>query len=142
MSPLPGRPLYILREYNRAVVAKDVDALAELYTEDAIVYDAWDKWEYRGEENRKRIEAWFTSLGSTRDNPQFFDWHIIESEETATIHAYVVYINEDENAQRLRSIRNRVTFGMVKRGDSWKIAHEHTSIPVRSEGFGGIYQEE
>lgn len=55
-----------LASYQRAVHAKDMDGFLELFANDAVVFDAWDAWEYELGAWRTMVQDWFGSLGSEK----------------------------------------------------------------------------
>lgn len=47
--------------------------------------------------------------------------------------AGVTFAAVSEQGERLRSMTNRLTVHLARRGDAWKIVHEHSSLPIDME---------
>ena len=51
--------------YKSSVLNKEVDKLLDLYDEDLIAFDMWDRWSYAGGDSwREMNQQWLGSLGS------------------------------------------------------------------------------
>jgi ketosteroid isomerase-like protein len=44
--------------------------------------------------------------------------------------AAVTFSGISEEGTRLRSMTNRITMGLEKKAGVWKVAHEHSSLPI------------
>lgn len=120
-----------LNAYAAAVYAKDVEAFAAAYTPDAHTFDAWGLWELKGEAAlREMATGWFGSLGDERVIIEFSDLSLTASDEVAWAHAAITFAAESASGERLRAMTNRATFCLARSQGTWKIAHEHTSLPI------------
>lgn len=121
----------LLDTYAAAVYGKDVDALAGLYAEDAHVFDAWMEFEATGAASQRAMATgWFESLGESRVPVDLEDVVIAVDGAVAWAHAAVTFGNEAPDGQRQREQTNRFTFGLHNADGAWKIAHQHSSLPV------------
>lgn len=123
--------------YSDAVERLDVDALLGLYREDARVFDLWSDWQYRGhDEWRPRIQMWFDSSESEGSSAEFVDMQIEVVGDAAFVSGFVAYtgLPDDGDDAEEESMDNRITWALVRDGERWLIAHEHTSIPIDDEG--------
>ncbi len=121
----------LLAAYAAAVLAKDADAFAALYTDDVTVFDAWDRWAYRGLAAwRGMAQAWFGSLGDEGVRVSFSEVHAEGDADIAFGHAVVEYAAVNAEGQRLRAQKNRISLVARNSGGRWQIAHEHTSLPL------------
>ena len=129
-----------LENYAAAVHAKDVDAFIALYDDDVHIYDSWGQWQYAGIEAwRSMAGEWFSSLGDARVRVEFNDVRSVSGEDVAFGHAAVTFAGISAEGERLRAMTNRFTICLEKKGDGWKISHEHSSLPIDMETGKGIF---
>ena len=121
----------LLVTYAGAVHAKDLHAFLAAYAADVVIYDAWDRWEYRGRDTwRGFIERWFDSLGPKTVKVAVKELATQVDATLATGHAVLEFSEHDAEGRRLGALENRVTLVARKAGERWEVIHEHTSIPV------------
>ncbi|MBE0548107.1 MAG: nuclear transport factor 2 family protein [Rubrivivax sp.] len=129
----------LIANYSSAVHAKDVDAFARLYDPKARVFDAWGVWLYDGLEPwRRAVEAWFTSLGTERVKVTFEEVQSSGTSECAVVSAIATYAGFTVEGKSLRSMQNRLTWGLKTSGHVLRIIHEHTSSPVGFDDMKAI----
>ncbi|MGO4859245.1 YybH family protein [Arthrobacter sp. 2MCAF14] len=129
-----------LEAYAVAVHAKDVDAFTALYDDNVHIYDSWGQWQYTGIEAwRAMAGEWFSSLGDERVQVEFNDVQSVAGEDVAFGHAAVTFAGISADGERLRAMTNRFTICLEKKDDTWKIAHEHSSLPIDMETGKGIF---
>ena len=120
-----------LAAYAAAVLAKDKAAFLALYSSDVVVFDSWDRWEYRGREAWGRmIDTWFGSLGSRTVKVTVKELASRVDANVATGHAILEFAAYEADGKRVGSLENRVTLVACTSPRGWEIVHEHTSIPV------------
>jgi len=83
--------------------------------------------------------GWFNSLGEERVEVGFDRVSSSVGDEVAFGSAAVTFSGISADGTRLRSITNRVTMGLEKRAGVWKIAHEHSSLPIDMPTGKGIF---
>ena len=122
----------MLRRYAAAVRAKDVDRFVELYARDVRVFDMWDRWSYDGAEAWRAMAVdWFGSLGDEQVAVEFEDVRTVVGDRIAVAHAFVIYRGLGADGTELRSMTNRLTWGLQKTADGvWEVVHEHSSAPA------------
>ena len=150
MIDLDPRLLRICESYTCAVREKNVAAFLGLYHPTARVFDTWGVWSYEGDQpqlqagrlipadqqsrtgpaRRKVIEQWFGSLGEERVAVTFDRVQTTVTSDLASLTARVVFAAISPTGAELRSMQNRLTWVLKPDGDSWKIIHEHTSVPI------------
>ena len=131
----------IIETYKSAVFAKDVEALMRLYDQKVRVFDAWGVWSYENAETWQRtVESWFNSLGSERVKVTFDDVVLSDARESAIVSAIVTYASVSPDGSTLRSMQNRLTWGLKTSGHVLRIVHEHTSSPIGFEDQKAILQ--
>lgn len=124
----------VLKDYAAAILAKDLDAFVSLYDRDVFVFDAWGVRSYEGIDAwRGMTNDWFTSLGTERVVVEFEDERTSTSESLAYASAIVRYTAVTASGQALRSLQNRLTIVLERKGDEWKVVHQHTSSPIDFE---------
>lgn len=131
----------VLEAYKKAVASKDVSALMRLYDPKVRVFDAWGVWSYEGSDAWQRaVEAWFTSLGAERVLVSFEDTQTVMQTEFALVSTIVTYAATSAQGEPLRSLQNRLTWGLKLKGHQLRIVHEHTSAPMGFEDMKAMLQ--
>ena len=135
MTHSPDRSiLAVMDAYKAAVYAKDVDAFAALFAPDVRIFDMWAEWSYDGLDGwRKMARAWFDSLGTERVGVDFDEPRTVVSGDLAIAHAFVTFRGLSAEGKELRSMQNRLTWALRRKGDAWVVVHEHTSAPADFE---------
>lgn len=133
----------IIEGYKSAVLAKDVEAFMRLYDAKVRVFDAWGVWSYDDAASwRHTVEGWFGSLGEERVQVSFDDVAVSATGDSAIVSAIVTYASIAPDGRMLRSMQNRLSWGIQKSADSHRIVHEHTSMPVGFEDMKAITQQQ
>jgi ketosteroid isomerase-like protein len=123
------------------VHAKDVEAFMRLYSPKVRVFDAWGVWLYEDAAAwRISVEGWFSSLGAERVKVTFDDVHKVGTEDLANVSAIVTYAGLSAQGEELRSMQNRLSWGLRTSGHVLRIIHEHTSAPIGFEDMKAILQ--
>ena len=130
MADIKAQVLNVVKAYQTAVYAKDVDAFVFLYHPDVRVFDMWSEWSYDGLKAwRAMVSDWFGSLGTERVQVDVGEIRTTLGGEVAVVHAFITYRGLSAEGEELRAMSNRVTW-TLKQNDGWKIIHEHTSAPA------------
>jgi len=131
----------IMESYKAAIYAKDVEAFMRLYDQKVRVFDAWGVWSYDNAEAWQRtVESWFNSLGIERVKASFDEVVLSEGRDSAIVTAKVTYAGVSPEGSTLRTMQNRLTWGLRTRGHVLRIVHEHTSAPIGFEDQKAILQ--
>lgn len=121
----------ILDWYKTAVLTKNVEAYMALYDEEIQVFDMWGSWSRQGAKAwREMATGWFSSLGDERVVVGAEEVQTVRNGDLAIGHAILSYAAVSAEGKELRSLNNRITVGLRRSGESWKIFHQHTSAPV------------
>ena len=121
----------LLESYRDAVYAKDVEAFVAIFADDACVFDMWGTWSHDGIDSwREMAVGWFGSLGDELVRVAFDEVQTTVGDDTAVLSAFVTFAGLSADGEELRSMNNRLTWGLRKTGGTWKVVHEHTSAPV------------
>ena len=125
--------------YQTAAWNKDSTAMINLYDQQAVMFDTWDRgyisdpseWTYI-------IEDWLNSLGDEKVKVEFDMINIHQSDNIAFASALIQYQAISKEGEVIRSMKNRITIGLLKREDGWKVIHQHMSAPVSSDDLTAI----
>jgi uncharacterized protein (TIGR02246 family) len=122
----------LIEQWGQALHAKDLNTLMSYYAPDILTFDILPPLQYQGvEAYRKNFEAWFAAVQGPIEY-ETCDLRIMTGEEVAFCHSL----------NRVRSTRTtgettetwvRVTVGFRKIEGTWRITHEHVSVPCDME---------
>ncbi|KEO83977.1 nuclear transport factor 2 family protein [Tumebacillus flagellatus] len=133
----------VLENYKSSVAENDVEKYTAAYASDIHLYDCWDDWECVGISKWTDIvKAWFngTKEEGVLLKTEFNDVVVEESETVGFVRCNITFAAYNDAGEKLRQITNRFTFGLRKEDDSWKIAHQHSSLPVNGQTGKGVFQ--
>ena len=135
----PG--ISLLESYKKAVYEKDVEAYASLFDGDVRVFDMWGAWSYEGIGSWKEMaKGWFAGLGADRDVVTWEDVQEQDGGDLVVMTAIIRFAAVSSEGKELRYLQNRLTWVLRKKGDAWKIIHQHSSSPVRGETMEVLLQ--
>lgn len=141
MSEMDKSIALLVETYKSAVYAKNVQTFMHLYDPNVRVFDAWGVWSYEGSAAwQTAIEGWFTSLGTERVNVTFEELQSSAAREFAIVSAIVTYAAISAQGEQLRTMQNRLSWGLRTIGHVPRIIHEHTSVPMAFEDAKAILQ--
>jgi ketosteroid isomerase-like protein len=121
----------LFERYSKAVFQKDIEEFISLFDDEVIVFDMWQHWSFNGLDSwREMVKGWFSSLGENRDVITFDSVQIHTSGELAYAGSFVRFAAVSEQGVELRFLENRLTWVLQKKGQTWKIIHQHTSGPI------------
>ena len=123
----------VMDAYQDAVYARNVPAFMALYDGQVRVFDLWETWVYDRAAWQGAATQWFGSLGNERVAVVWSEVQTHAGAEIATLSALITYQGVSGEGQTLQAMQNRLTWVLTRRGEGWKIVHEHTSAPVSGE---------
>jgi ketosteroid isomerase-like protein len=124
----------ILEKYKSAVYARDVASFMRLYDPKVRIFDTWGIWSYEGAAPWQiAVEGWFAAHAEERIKVTFEDVRCSGTSEVAIVTAVVTYRWISAQGELLRTMQNRITWGLRTSGHVLRIVHEHTSVPVGYE---------
>ena len=127
--------------YKKAVFEKDVDAYMSVFDDHIRVFDMWERWSFDALADwRTMTKDWFSSLSNESVVVTFSDILVEANDAIGTASAFVRFAAVSEQNVELRSMQNRLTWVALKKGNSWKIIHQHTSSPIDSGTMKAILQ--
>jgi uncharacterized protein (TIGR02246 family) len=122
----------LIEQWVQALYAKDLTTLMSYYAPDILTFDILPPLQYHGvDAYRKNFEAWFAAVQGPIEY-ETRDLRITMGDAVAFCHSL----------NRVRSTRTtgehtetwvRVTVGFRKMEGTWKITHEHVSVPCDME---------
>jgi uncharacterized protein (TIGR02246 family) len=122
----------LIEQWEQALHAKDLDTLMSYYAPDILTFDILPPLHYRGvDAYRKNFEAWFAAVQGPIEY-ETRDLRITIGDGVAFCHSL----------NRVRSTRTTgettetwvcVTVGFRKIEGTWRITHEHVSVPCDME---------
>ena len=105
-----------------------------LYDDNVVIFDMWDRGYQTGlAEWSAEIKNWLGSLGEEKVKVSFEMTKVQEAGDSAFASALVSFEAIAVDDTVLRSMKNRITLGLVRKNDRWKVVHQHTSAPVNGE---------
>jgi ketosteroid isomerase-like protein len=122
------------RSYEDTAFRKDIPGMINLYDDNIVTFDMWDKGYFSGlKEWSSIISDWLTSLTSEKVKVSFEMIDVQEGEDVGFASAIIQFqaLATDDSVQR--SMRNRITLGFIKKDGFWKVKHQHTSAPINSD---------
>ncbi|HEX4710614.1 YybH family protein [Phenylobacterium sp.] len=143
MSDVELEAAEVLRRYKSAVRAKDVERMLALYDDDVRIFDAFGLWAIQGAPAwRQAVEQWFGSLGHDTVEVDLADLRTDGGTDLAVVSAIVTFAAVSAQGERLRSMQNRFTWSLARRGGVLKIFHEHSSAPISLDDGKAILQRD
>ena len=139
MPELDSAVAKLQASYASAALRRDAEAFVRLYDPAVRVFDTWGVWEYKGADLwRRAVEGWFVSLGTEWVKVTFSETESHGSLAMAITSAIVTYAGVSAQGEEVRSLQNRITWGLRTTGHVLRIVHEHTSAPVGFEDMKAI----
>jgi ketosteroid isomerase-like protein len=124
--------LALIEERRKAHHDKDAAGIAAPYAPDATIYDLAPPLAHHGIDLKEK-QAWL----DTWDGPidlESRDFNVTVSGDYAFCHGYIQMTGSPKAASRQVSFWMRSTICLHREPDSWKIVHEHTSVPFYMDG--------
>ncbi|MBU1310172.1 MAG: nuclear transport factor 2 family protein [Gammaproteobacteria bacterium] len=118
----------MVSRYVNAVRAKDVNRIADLYTDNIVAFDAILALQFKGK--AAYIEHWHTCMGYASGDMHFevHQLNVSASEQLAFSHSVNLCGCTNEQGE-MQSSWMRCTQCWQHTADGWKIVHEHFSAP-------------
>ena len=118
----------IIEQRVKAIDAKDLDALMSNHAADVLSFDLLDPLRSSGVETiKKRAEKWFSSY-KTKIGYEVRDLKVTAGDAVAFCH-YLYRVSGTLNDGGEVSMWVRATVCLQKTDGSWRIVHEHQSVP-------------
>jgi ketosteroid isomerase-like protein len=116
----------------RAIAAKDIETLMANHAADVLSFDVIDRLQVRGAEGvRKRAQNWFGAYQGP------IGYEVRDLEVTAgtdvAFCTYLYHVSGTLKAGGIVSMWVRATVCLHKIGGTWRIVHEHQSVPFDVE---------
>ncbi|MEB2778337.1 nuclear transport factor 2 family protein [Algoriphagus sp. D3-2-R+10] len=120
--------------YKQSAWEKDTQSMIGLYDDNVVIFDMWEEGYQTGlAEWSFAIKDWLGSLGEEKVNVLFEMIEIHECDNVGFGSALITFQAISIDNTIIRSMKNRITLGFVKKRDLWKVVHQHTSAPINSD---------
>jgi ketosteroid isomerase-like protein len=121
----------VVGELEAAMRTGDAKAVVALYTPDAVRYDLAPPLRHLGAEvhDVAALQAWFDGFGGSVGY-EVRDLAVTAGEEVAFAYSLNKMYDPDGHFE----LWFRATYGLVRTGGRWLVAHEHTSTPFYMDG--------
>jgi uncharacterized protein (TIGR02246 family) len=122
----------LIDDWAKAVEARDYDRIIEHYDDNVRVFDVPPPLEARGRDTyRKHWEDWLgTFTGKVKCETQGLE--LVAGDEVAFAHCLTKISDVADDGTESGSWV-RVTVGYKKDEGTWKVVHEHASVPFQHE---------
>jgi uncharacterized protein (TIGR02246 family) len=122
----------LIDDWGKALHTKDLTTLMSYYAPDILTFDILPPLQYRGvEAYRKNFQAWFAAVHGPIDY-ETRDLRITMGEDVAFCHS-LNRVTSTMTTGETTQTWVRVTVGFQKIDGTWKITHEHVSVPCDME---------
>ena len=122
----------LIAQWGQALSAKDLPTLLSFYAPDILTFDIVSPLHVQGiDAYRKNFEAWFASV----HGPIAYETRDLRLTVGDTV-AFCHSLNRVRSTQTTGKTTEtwiRVTVGFRKLAGTWKITHEHVSVPCNME---------
>lgn len=127
----------LIDERVSAIRSKNVDAVLAQYAPDVTTFDLLEPLAHRGVDGvRERLQGWFASFSATID----YDITGIELELSGDVafDHHFVHVRGKNVDGAVIDMWFRETVGWRKEGGQWKVAHQHSSVPLDMSTMKGV----
>jgi uncharacterized protein (TIGR02246 family) len=119
----------VMEEWLEAFKAKNPERIMECYAEDVVAYDLMPPLQYGGRESYGKL--WLDSFaqmpGPIRIDVE--ERRIVADEDVAFVHGLLRFRGRSFDGNEV-DVWSRSTACLRKIDGQWKIAHEHSSVPI------------
>ncbi|SDG73390.1 conserved hypothetical protein [Planococcus glaciei] len=132
----------LVANYTEAVYEGDAEKFLSAYAPDVCIFDCFEQWEYTGIEAwRAFVTEWFSGMEQegAKLRAEVESQGAKEYGDSAHVHCIISFAALDQSGKQLRKTKNRFTFVLEKVDGSWRIVHEHSSVPVHMEDGRAIF---
>ena len=122
----------LIEQWTQALYAKDLNTLMSYYAPDILTFDILPPLQYQGvDAYRKNFEAWFAAVQGPIEY-ETRNLHIMTGEDVAFCHS-LTRVKSTSTTGETTETWVRVTVGFRKIEGTWRIVHEHVSVPCDME---------
>ncbi|USE78663.1 nuclear transport factor 2 family protein [Cupriavidus gilardii] len=128
----------MLEAWRQAAIARDVPRIMSYYTPDIVAFDAVMQLQFKG------VDAYGKHWAACMEmctGPMVFEMHDLQlfvDQQFGYGHYLLRCGHQDENGKESGSWM-RVTIGLRKTPEGWKIAHDHFSAPFDMESGKALF---
>ncbi|WP_166359846.1 YybH family protein [Pseudomonas akapageensis] len=128
----------LIQRWQRAVVAKDIDAIVQPYADDIVAFDAVKALQFKGKQTYR--DHWQACMALCPD-AGIFDFEQLQvaaAQDVAFAH-WLAHCGPAREAGEDKSCYMRVTAGYKRIDGQWKVVHEHWSAPFDMETTKALF---
>jgi uncharacterized protein (TIGR02246 family) len=130
----------LTQQWLKAVHARDAAAVMACYADDVIAYDLFTPTKVSGAAAyRKNYETWFACCQDGPPGYEIKELDVVAGEDVAFCRSLNRMTGPNADGKEEESWI-RVTVCFRKRGDAWKVVHEHISVPLDRQSQKGVFQ--
>jgi len=116
-----------LKQWTRALHAKDLSSMLALYAPDTIAFDLMPPSQVDASHYRQNFERWFSMMSGAIEY-EIHDLHIAASSNVAFSHN-LGHVKATRTNGEKADYWVRATVGFEKRNGKWLVTHDHVSMP-------------
>jgi len=122
----------LIEQWAQALYTKDLNTLMSYYAPDILTFDILPPLQYQGvDAYRKNFEAWFAAVQGPIEY-ETRDLRITTGDDVAFCHS-LNCVRSTRTTGEQSETWVRVTVGFRKMEGTWRITHEHVSVPCDME---------
>jgi uncharacterized protein (TIGR02246 family) len=130
----------LTQQWLKAVHARDAAAVMACYADDVIAYDLFTPTKVSGAAAyRKNYETWFACCKDGPASYEIKELDVVAGDDVAFCRSLNRMTGPNAEGKEEESWI-RVTVCFRKRGDEWKVVHEHISVPLDMQSQKGVFQ--
>lgn len=126
----------LIDDRAKAIRDRDATAAVSYYAEDVVNFDLAPPLAYRGSEatDPRELQGWFDSWAGPIELA--FDRLAIRSDGDLAFAHGLLHMAGPRTDGSMTDVWVRMTLCFERRGQDWKILHEHQSFPTQMDGSG------
>lgn len=141
-APMENTELHTLIErYRKAVVAKDIDTLMELYADNIVSFDAVKALQFKG---KAAYRAHWEECMTYCPGPHLFEFaelQLTQGQDLAFAH-WLVHCGGTDDKGETKGCWMRASAGYQRIAGQWRIVHEHWSAPFDMVSGAALFELE
>ena len=132
-TPADARIRALVDDWAKAIRAKDVDLVMRHYAADVVTFDLAPPLQCTGADAlRTSLAAWFSTFRGPVGS-EIRDLHVTAGEDLAFCRS-LNRIGGARTDGEVTDVWVRATIGLRRTDGTWKVTHEHASVPFYMDG--------
>lgn len=131
----------VLESWRQAAVARDIPRVVSHYMPDIVAFDAVQQLQFKGADAYgKHWTACMEMCPAVGETVFDMDQLTIVADERVAYAHYLIHCGHREDDGNEKTCWMRVSVGLRRTGQGWKIAHEHFSSPFDMESGKALFE--